>query len=133
MRRLAAALDCGSSLPPASRDLDTERLAERPLQPLVDRKPFDVVAALADPIADAITVDRDELRRVIAASVLLMLRDASVRQRVTEHPEHLHALAGENETAIAALRTLLRLVPDFIPFQPIDTVNSEVLQLMIAR
>lgn len=116
-----------------SRDLEVERLSERLLQPLVERKPFDVVSALADPIADAIAVDRNELRRVVATSVLRMLQDEAVRRRVTEHPDHLHALGGENETAIAALRTLLRLAPDFTPFQPMHTVNSELLQLMIAR
>jgi hypothetical protein len=136
VRQLAAALDCGSSLPTSragARDLETERLSERLLQPLVDRKPFDVVSALADPIADAIAVDRAELRRVVAMSVLQMLHDDAVRRRVTEQPEQLHALAGKNETAIAALRTLLRLAPDFTPFQPIHTVNNEMLQLMIAR
>jgi hypothetical protein len=124
----------------ASPDPGTERLAERLLQPLVDRKPFDVVASLADPIADTIRIDRDEdrdeLRRVVATSVLVMLRDDSVRRRVTENPELLPAIAGENRTALAALRTLLRLAPDFTPFQPPDTVNlgnGEVLQLMIAR
>ena len=106
-----------------THDAEIERLAERLLQPLVERKPFDVVSSLADPIADAIAVDRDELRHIIATSVLLMLRDDAVRRRVTEHPEHLHA----------ALRTLLRVAPDFVPFQPIHTVNTEVLQLMIAR
>lgn len=124
----------------ATPDPETERLAERLLQPLVERKPFDVVASLADPIADAATVDRDELRRVVATSVLVMLRDDAVRRRVTENPELLPAIAGENRAAVAALRALLRLAPDFTPFQPPDTVNlnvnlvrDEILQLMIAR
>jgi acyl transferase domain-containing protein len=118
------------------RDPETERLAERLLQPLVQRKPFDVVSALADPIADVVAVDRDELRRALVSSVLLMLRDTSVRQRVTESPELLHAIAGENPIGVAALRTLLRIAPDFCVFQPLNTVNlmkGEVLQLMIAR
>jgi len=135
VRQPAAALDGGGS-PPTPRDCETERLAERLLQPLVVGKPFDVISALADPIADAIAVDRDQLRRVIASSVLLMLRDASARRRVTENPDLLHPMAEENGPAIAALRTLLRLATDFAPFQPLDTVNlmnGAVLQLMIAR
>jgi hypothetical protein len=111
---------------PEPRDPEVERLAERLLLPLVEGKPFDVVSALADPIADAIPADRDELRRVVASSVLRMLRDASVRRRVTDDPRLVHA----------ALRPLLRLVPGFTSFQPLDTVNltrGQVVQLMITR
>jgi len=111
---------------PVGRESEVERLAERLLLPLVEGKPFDVVSALADPIADAIPVDRDELRHVVASSVLRMLRDAAVRQRALNDSALLHP----------ALRPLLRLVPAFTAFQPLDTVNlthGHVVQLMITR
>lgn len=106
---------------------ETDRIAERLLQPLVERKPFDVVSSFADPLADGIDTDRDSLRRTIASSVLQMLHDPSLR--------NAESLTGENEVAVDALRALLRVAPDFVPFQPLETVrlDGNVLQLMIAR
>ena len=115
---------------------DTEALAELLLRPLTDGKPFDVVSALADPLADTAAVDGDALRRVLASAVLQLLRDGPLRQRVREDPELLLALAGQDRVACAALRALLRCVPDFTVFQPLETVTAApgaVLQLMIAR
>ena len=120
----------------SARQPGVERLAERFLQPLVAGKPFDVAAALADPIADAVTIDRDALRRAVTSSVLLMLRDDAVRRRVTDDPDLLEALAGNDVIASAALRVLLRVAPDFRTFQPLDTVRlgaGDVVQLMIVR
>lgn|GEM_PF-6343494 len=129
------AVACGGSVVEIDA-LETGRLAERLLQPLVGGSPFDVVSALADPIADSVPVDRDSLRRILAESVLEMLRDGTVRRRVIEDPDCLRSLAIGNPAAIAALRALLRLVPDFTAFQPVDTVypaHPGVVQLMIAR
>jgi hypothetical protein len=135
----------------ASPDPVTERICERLLQPLAVRKPFDIVSALADPLVDAIAVDRDPFARLLASSVLLLLKDDSIRRRLTSDPGLILAMVDATgcaaqpqaeqahrarQAAASAVRTLLRLAPDFTALQPlgtVDLVHGKIPQLVITR
>lgn len=136
----------------APRDRAVEQLSERLLQPLLEGEPFDVVAALVDPLADTLELNRDELNRLVVTSILMLLRDDRVRERLTDHAERIGVVVDANlraaggpspevtpatrAAAIATLRTLLHLAPELVAFQPLDTVllfDGKIQQLMISR
>jgi hypothetical protein len=163
MRR--GAMPGWSAAPPAKPELDadwwnevrrqsvdptTAAVCERLLEPLVARKPFDIVAAFADRLADACGVGLEMTRRLLTSSVLAMLQDDGLRRHVIDGMEKAGAIdegvdrpsvvqddaSRTSMVAISALKTMLRLAPDFAVFQPliaVHRVHGEILQLVIAR
>jgi hypothetical protein len=118
-------------------------LASRLLQPLASGKPFDVVYALAEPLARALDLDHGETNHWIASSVLALLHDAGLRLRVTAAVKHSpgagpvgDTLSPEKSAAIAAIRAMLVMASDFAVFQPLVTVqrvDGRIRQLVIER